>query len=189
MKILTAQNVIIVVLVIVIIFMQECRHCPKSTETKVEVHDTTYKHFPPETLTVEKPHWYKVETTDTIPANVDTLAIIKDYLAKYYYVQTIKDTNLSVTITDTVTQNKIAGRGFSYQILKTQQIITNTTTITPATKTKMFAGLQLNGSKTQFGFAPSLAIETKKEHLYAIGYDVLNGSIQGSLYFKIKLKK
>jgi hypothetical protein len=63
------------------------------------------------------PKWRtKVETKyDTtyveVPADVDTLSILKDYYSKYVYVDTIfLDTLGFIALTDTISENKILNR-------------------------------------------------------------------------------
>jgi len=63
---------------------------------------------------------------DTIPADVDTAAILAAYYAVYEYSRSWKDTLLKVDLTDWISQNRILDTRFAYQILQPQTIITNT---------------------------------------------------------------
>lgn len=185
---INAWTYLSIILALILVFMQMCRHCPKCADATI-VSDTAYVHDSfPKYIPVSTPVPYAVITTDTIPSNVDTIAILKDYFAKYLYSQTIADTSISVTISDTISQNKIAGRGFSYQILRPQQIITNTTIIADK-KFKAYVGLGFTYANSAVGFAPHLLLQTKKDVIYGVGYDVVNKGVMGSAYFKIKLKK
>jgi len=112
------QSITIVVLVIIILLMSKCGgNNPKQIETKVVTKTEVFW----DTLEVEKkvyvPKWRtKVETKyDTtyveIPADVDTLNILKDYYSKYVYADTIfLDTLGFITLIDTISENKILNR-------------------------------------------------------------------------------
>jgi len=113
------QSITIVVLVIIILLMSKCSggDSPRPVDTKV----VTETKIVWDTLEVEKkvyvPKWRtKVETKyDTtyveVPAEVDTMDILKDYYSKYVYVDTLfLDTLGYITLVDTVTENKIFNR-------------------------------------------------------------------------------
>ena len=113
------QSITIVVLVIIILLMSKCsgEDNPRPVDTKV----ITETKIVWDTLEVEKkvyiPKWRtKVETKyDTtyveVPAEVDTMNILKDYYSKYVYVDTLfLDTLGYITLVDTVTENKIFNR-------------------------------------------------------------------------------
>ena len=97
-----------------------------TTDTIVEYDTITY------TITQD----YYFQTVDTIidtvqiPQDVDTLAILADYFTTYKYTRNWIDTNLSVTLVDNITQNKVESELFTYKILRPQKTIINTTNIT-----------------------------------------------------------
>lgn len=125
-----------------------------------------------------------------IPAMVDTAAILARYFNIYYYAQTITDTNLIATITDSVSQNRISKRTFQYQWLKptSQTTITNTT-ITDSTKKRIelysggFASVGIDG--TNAGLGINLALKTRKDLIYNIGFDAINRQVQLGVLVKI----
>lgn len=173
------------ILIVVIIYLQECKHCAvqvKPTIDTIITTDTVTKK-----IVIEKPTPYKVEVPITLPKEIDTVFVLNDYYSKYYYTHTIKDSDLTLTINDTISQNKVQGIGIDYTLYRTQTLITNTDVYKP--KSKLFIGIQGIGGSTYLGVAPSLFIQTKKDHVYGIGYDVINRNFMASLYFKIKLKK
>ncbi len=76
-----------------------------------------------DTVKVEKtkyvPKWrVKTEVVhDTIPANIDTSSILKDYYTKYFYTDTIElDTIGSIVVKDTITKNLIISRNVQSNI-------------------------------------------------------------------------
>jgi hypothetical protein len=63
---------------------------------------------------------------DTILQQVDTAKILKNYFALHIYDRDWKDTNIVITLRDTITQNKYLHNDFAYKILRPQTIINNT---------------------------------------------------------------
>lgn len=64
---------------------------------------------------------------DTFSAPIDTISILKDYYAKYFYTDTIKiDTLGTIVINDTVTRNLISMRDVQSNIFIPTTTITNT---------------------------------------------------------------
>lgn len=139
-----------------------------------------------------------------IPADVDTMMILHKYFENYYYKQTIADTNLSATIMDTLTHNRIAGRSFKYKWLKPTSItnVVNTTVvdttiiIQPARSFYIggFGGLMyplpLAGSGDNlFGIGPQVCFVTKKNTSYDMRYDILGRKVMVGASIRIGRKK
>ena len=75
------------------------------------------------------PKWKtRIETIhDTIPSSIDTVAILKDYYAKYFYTDTIQlDTLGSIIVNDTITRNLISFRDVQSNIFIPTTTVTNT---------------------------------------------------------------
>src|SRR6056300_104129 len=108
------QNLLIIVLVVLVLFQSQCsRKDPVEPEVIVTI-ETKW-----DTVEVEKvsyiPKWRtKVVTEyDTIPRDIDTVAILKDYYARYFYTDTLTlDTLGYVVLNDTITKNSILNRSF-----------------------------------------------------------------------------
>lgn len=100
--------------------------CPEITSDTIYVHDTI-PHYIPDTI----PYYYAVHDTimypDTIPADVDTAAILRQFYAEYSYTRTWADSLLSVEIKDVISQNKPIDNIFTYKILRPQTVVTNIT--------------------------------------------------------------
>jgi hypothetical protein len=79
--------------------------------------------------------------TDSVQIPIhDTVEILTDYMRKYAYSDTINiDTNNVVFIQDTISQNKILGRGFSAKL--SEKTIIETRTITPKAKNALYLGI------------------------------------------------
>lgn len=183
--------IVIAGLVVYIFFIKSCQKCPECKEGTA-THDTLLLYTDTGKHVIEVPVPYPVASKpDTVPMDVDTLAILQDYYAHYFYEQVIADTNLTVTLNDTVSQNKIMGRGFSYRWLKPTTMIYNDTTIAAQNKFKMFAGLDVGANLTgdNFSLTPNLKFITKKDALLEIGYDIPNQMPLLGVAIKIRLKK
>lgn len=122
-----------------------------------------------------------------IPANIDTAAIIRDYFTQYIGTDTLIDSNLFATITDTISGNKITGRSFSYRWLKPTTIntIVNNTTIINS-KARLYIGLNFSYINDNPGITPSLLFAPKESrHGFLFGFDVLNKGMIGGYHFNI----
>jgi hypothetical protein len=138
----------------------------------------------------------------TIPAIVDTQALLHDYFAKNIYKDTLQlpDSLGTIAMIDTITQNKILGRTFNASVK--QRTIKETTIVKELPKTKVFYGFEGGFNKadvvSHLGFGT--LINTKSDKIYHLGLGVANRTtdgtsgklspyIGGGVYWKIKLKK
>lgn len=179
-------------IIMLVLFLQRCG-AGGGTKT-VATHDTINTHTYD---SVEKIVRIKVKLpADSfivkIPANIDTAQILQRYFNEYYYSQKIvSDTNMVATITDTLSQNRITGMGFTYKWLKpiTNTTIVNNTTTVLQPKRALYIGafIQANTTGTQLGCGPQIQFATKKNTLYNAGYDFLQKQIR--LGASIKLGK
>ena len=143
-----------------------------------------------------------VEKEVFIPAIIDTAALLKDYYSKVLYkdVLVLPDSLGTVSIIDTISQNKILGRTFNANVK--QITIKETTIVKELPKTKVFYGLEGGFNKEDFvnSVGAGILINTKKDKIYQLGVGVnnqtidgTNGSfspyIRGGVYWKLKLKK
>ena len=143
-----------------------------------------------------------VEKQVVIPAVIDTMALLKDYYSKVLYKDTLTlpDSLGTVSLIDTITQNKILGRTFNANVK--QRTIKETMIVKELPKTKVFYGLEGGFNKADFvsSVGAGVLINTKKDKIYQLGLGVnnqttdgINGGftpyIRGGVYWKIKLKK
>ena len=143
-----------------------------------------------------------VEKEVIIPAIIDTLALLKDYYSKVLYKDTLvlPDSLGTVSVIDTISQNKILGRTFNASVK--QRTIKETTIVKELPKTKLFYGLEGGFNKADFvsSVGAGVLINTKKDKIYQLGLGVNNKTtdgttgafspyIRGGVYWKIKLKK
>jgi hypothetical protein len=185
-------------LLLILLFLQrQCTHnldapIPAGSHTEVTVHDTIRVH---DTIPEHVP---ALVIHDTIPPDFpfDTLAFLADYFTVKTADDTLRGDNYIVTIRDILYRNKIQSR----KAKATVNVITETVHTTdsipypvPAAgakpRTKVFAGIGIGGWTDKVGFAPALALNTKKDNLYSVSYDVINRTAWFQMYWKIKLRK
>jgi hypothetical protein len=102
--------------------------------------------------------------TDTIK---DTITIVKDYNQVKVYSDTMRIDSIGYAyIQDTISQNKIQGRGFSANF--NLPTITITKLIEPKSKNQLYLGFigDLKHSNGQIGIGGSIALKTAKNTLY-----------------------
>ena len=143
-----------------------------------------------------------VEKQVVIPAVIDTMALLKDYYSKVLYKDTLTlpDSLGTVSLIDTISQNKILGRTFNASVK--QRTIKETMIVKELPKTKVFYGLEGGFNKADFvsSVGAGVLINTKKDKIYQLGLGVNNKTtdgttggftpyIRGGVYWKIKLKK
>ena len=138
----------------------------------------------------------------TIPAIVDTQALLQDFFAKNIYKDTLQlpDSLGTIAMIDTITQNKILGRTFNASVK--QRTIKETTIVKELPKTKLFYGFEGGFNKadvvSHLGFG--VLVNTKKDKIFHLGIGAANRTtdgtsgtlspyIGGGVYWKLKLKK
>ena len=143
-----------------------------------------------------------VEKEVIIPTIVDTAALLKDFFAKNIYKDTLNlpDSLGTVSLIDTITQNKILGRTFNASVK--QRTIKETMIVKELPKTQVYYGLTggFNKADVVSNVGAGLLIKTKKDKIYNLGVGVsnrvtdgTNGTLSpyigGGVYWKIKFKK
>jgi len=180
------QNIIIVVLIVIIIIMQQCsgpsfdfnlfgkkNKQPNAVEgtviTKIE---TKW-----DTLELEKEVYVpkyitKVVTEhDTIPSDVDTLSILKEYYSKYAYTDTIDlDSFGNIVIKDTISKNTILARKVNPSLYIPTTIITRDSLIN---KHEFYYGFGLAANKEQFNYlGGELVYRSKRKKIVGLGLGI-----------------
>jgi len=175
--------VIAVLLVVVILFLITNPTYKSSVIVKT---DTLYQQ---KTFTKYKKgsdiYPYIIKTDSVFIPVHDTIKIVSDYSRVYSYLDTIRlDTNNVVFIKDTITQNRIIGRGFSANL--SEKTIIQTRTITPKPKNALYLGVlaDLRQDKSLQGVGIGLMLKVKDRALIGVGFDS-NNFIRTSFYFKL----
>ena len=182
------QNVLIIALALVLLYQSQCsRKDPVEPEVIVTIEtkwDTVNV-----TQTEYVPKWRtKVVTEhDTIPQDIDTMSILKDYYAKYHYTDTLTlDTLGYLVLNDTISKNSVLSRSF------TSDISIPTTTITKEiylNKREFYWGMGVNGGTSQLDYVGGeFMFKNKQRNMFGVGVGVnqdLQPTISGRMYWKI----
>lgn len=212
-KIFDIRHIIIVILLLVaaVEFINPKGIMPNRTKTirdtvgiEVPVHDTIPQEVEvevevPVEVEVEKPVPYAVHDTITLP--IDTNFIVNQYMnSKNVFTNTYKFDKQqgSITITDTISQNKLIGRKYTTKIIPR----VDTLRIPEPFKRKVYAGLEGGFNQADFMnfIGVGMMVNSKSNKIYNLGIGVnnkttdgTNGSftpyIRGGVYWKIKLKE
>jgi hypothetical protein len=213
-KLLNLKNIAIALLVAIVVF-QQCGGNKKGTGEIVKVDGKKYELIKHEIDTVEVIktkvvtkkgediyHETIVEKEVIIPTVIDTAALLKDYYSKVLYkdVLVLPDSLGTVSVTDTISQNKILGRTFNANVK--QRTIKETMIVKELPKTQVYYGLTggFNKADVVSNVGAGLLIKTKKDKIYNLGVGVsnrvtdgTNGTLSpyigGGVYWKIKFKK
>ena len=192
----TVPWVIIVILLVITIIQKECSS-PNGGKVEYLPGETVVKTIVIPGDTVEVPYpVVEVIKEDSIvyvevPRVIDSSEIAKDYYARRYYdVDLIDDSLLYIRAEAMVSENKLEWIIPHRKILRPQIIHHYTTVVEKVEpRTKGFIGLGIGRSPNSFGVAPSLEKKKKKDNLYTLSYDVLNGDTYFTVYFKLRLRK
>jgi hypothetical protein len=182
------QNLLIIILAVVLLYQSQCSKKDPiepevivTIETKWDTVNVTQTEYVPKWRT-------KVVTEhDTIPQDIDTMSILKDYYAKYHYTDTLTlDTLGFLVLNDTISKNSVLSRSF------TSNISIPTTTITKEiylNKREFYWGLGVNGGTSQLDYVGGeFMFKNKQRNMYGIGVGVnqdLQPTISGRMYWKI----
>lgn len=205
LKKLDLKSLLILGLIIIILLMRACGgenttkpetinvngHTYEVVDRKVDtvyVQKDTIVYKPGKTIYRDKPIYIP------IPPNVDSLEVIKDYYSAIVYRDTLHlSENMGyVSVTDTISQNKIIGRLWSARLKK--ETIHETTIVKEPARTQLYIGGTVGfDTKSPINFVgPTLMLKTKSDRVYLLsaGYGVDQRTIiQGGLLWKIKFRK
>jgi hypothetical protein len=211
-KLLNLKNIAIALLIVVVIF-QQCGGNKTKTGEIVKVDGKKYELIKHEIDTFEvvktkvvtkkgEDIYHETIKEITIPAIVDTQALLQDFFAKNIYKDTLQlpDSLGTIAMIDTITQNKILGRTFNASVK--QRTIKETLIVKELPKTQVYYGLTggFNKADVVSNIGAGLLIKTKKDKIYNLGIGVANRVTDGTngtlspyigagVYWKIKFKK
>lgn len=118
--------------------------------------------------------------------------LVQKHTSRNTYSDTLKIDSLGyVNVKDTVSENKLTSRSFSYNIR--EKIITNTITLPYKPRTQLYFGGGFSvplGTNSPQQFDLGLLLKNKKDMMLGVGgmYDIKNNQfgVRASLYSKIK---
>ena len=135
---------------------------PEPDQTPIEstiintIYDSTRIETKPVYLTEIKEKILKDTIVLKIPAQIDTLAIIRQYFTARYYCQDFRDSNVVITIHDTIRYNQLAYRSMSYQLL--QPVVHETINMLKPPTFNWMAGMTYGWRKEYPDVIPSFGI-------------------------------
>lgn len=163
------QTLLIVVLAAVLFLQRGCSSTPPvepevitKVVTRWDTLKVTEKEYVPKYIRKT------IVNIDTFQAPIDTVSILKDYYAKYFYTDTIKiDTLGTIIVNDTVTRNLISMRDVQSNIFIPTTTITNTVYLY---KREFYGGISV-GSTNQAvqNINAELLYINKKRQSYGFG--------------------
>ena len=188
------QTLLVVVLAVLLFYQKSCSSTPPvepQTITEVVTKWDTLKVATKEYV----PKYIRktIVNVDTFQAPIDTMRILRDYYAKYFYTDTIKVDSLGfIVINDTVTRNLISKRDVQSNIFIPTTTVTNTTYLY---KRELFWGVAVGGmvnpvqNESPINYVSGeLMYVNKKRNVYGFGLGVDKDFfpiISGRLYWKI----
>lgn len=187
----TAPWIIISVLILLLVLQQECHHCPdvgntvSKTDTCYIAGDTVIRELP--VVIPSKPDSI---VPQPIPANIDSAAVAMAFYSKVFgNAILVDDTSMYAGFNYLIEQNRLQWFIPKVANRRPTAIIHNTSIIESVKpRNKFFAGVGIGRSMNEFGLAPSVALLTKKDHLYSVSYDLINKDMYFTMYWKIGRK-
>lgn len=189
-------HIAIFVLLIVVLGFQTCEYVNKLADKNDKGSiDTLYiqsnDHYHNVPFKVEVPVPYLVEvpgapgSTITIPATIDSLAVVMDYYTKRFYLDSTQNDSIKLRLKATIYKNKIIDWSVMYKWIAPTMVIKQTNVVE---RQLAFVGIDVFGNGQQFGVFPSLYLETRRG-MFGYGYDPINNFHKVGVYGKIKLWK
>lgn len=188
MRRFTFEHIVILILGICLLWLTQCRRTEPIIEEIVKTEVVTKW----DTVEVAKTEYVPkivervVVNIDTFSIPIDTVSVLKDYYAKYFYTDTIQiDTLGSIVINDTITRNLIAMRDVQSNIFIPTTTITNTVYLN---RREFYGGISITGQPTQLDFINGeLLYKGKKRNAYGIGVGI-NNQLEPIYTFKVLWK-
>ena len=188
------QTLLIVVLAVLLLLQRGCSSTPPVEPTVITEVVTKW-----DTVKVKKTEYVPkivekvVVEIDTFSTPIDTVSVLKDYYAKYFYTDTIQlDTLGSIIVNDTITRNLISFRDVQSDIFIPTTTITNTVYLN---RREFYGGISVGGmvnpvqNESPINYiSGELMYVNKKRNVYGFGLGVDNEFlpiISGRLYWKI----
>lgn len=200
------KTILIIVLIAIVILMKMCASSssPDKGVDKIKVNGKSYEVLKiiHDTQTVKrdtivyrngKDIYHDTTIYVNVPGHIDTASVIKNYFAKSVYLDTLelpRDLGY-IYVRDTLFKNSIFARKWQADI---DERVDSTTIIVKEPSTwQIYYGLTIGADKNLLNYAgPSLLYKSKKDDIYSIsaGYSINRSlSVQGSIFWKIRLKK
>lgn len=157
----------------------------KTTITKII--DSTQHNIP---VIIETPE-HIIERP--IPANIDTQKVLQAYFGSAYYSRHFSDSNISATMDDTVSQNRLGAGKFTYKLLRPHTTIhTSTTTLQPVApgSTQFFVGFNFGLTGAQVHPMPQVSVlNTSNGNMLSLFTNLAYAQPNGGVGFQKRIFK
>lgn len=171
-------------------FISKSQTKPNSFDTTINVshhYDSAVNHFSTRQVTYSN--------TDSVvyyPPSLDSLAILKiieRWFTHYQKSEVYRDQNLEATISDSIGENRIINRAFSYKILRPDSIVTIQLSSTQ-NKGNFYPGLSACylGTEAKPSFGPAMFYTFNRVGIYAGAGVGERTTLNFGLHFKLKSK-
>lgn len=193
-------SVILIIAVFIFIFFRRCGHSGsgKATQDTIRITiDTTIEivridtHYMPKPYKVNVPVPYIVHDSliEYSVEKVDSLAILKDYLSKKFYRDSIPNKYGYFIFEDTLHKNEIIGRGIVENL--SIPTITKTFTIEARPKAMLMVGGEVLGNQNNILYATgvSLGLKARNSKYYAVkGFLDKHGTVYYGFQFTVPIR-
>jgi hypothetical protein len=188
-KVFNNIQIVLIIILVIALIIKSC-NSNKTPKPKVITHTKTEYITIENTIPSYVPKWRtRIDTiseTDSFLIDVDTLAILTDYYAKYHYYDVQDFDSFKLIISDTVTQNMITGRQIKYTLRYPKTTVTEKIYIN---KREVYVGLGGVGNSTQLNYVGGEVLyKTKNYKIYGFGGGInqnLKPVVSTRIYWKI----
>ena len=194
---------IVIIVLILVLFLQRCGKGTDSVEPKI-IRDTTWvikdstittKPQVVGTITVPVDRWNTEYLPDTNYTKLlaQYMDVTNKFLASNIHSDSLKIDSVGyVHVKDTVSQNLITSRSYTYNLK--YPIIKETIIVPEEKKTQVYIGGGIEGDESELvsDVSVGLLLKNKKDQMFGVnvGYSLYYGMQYGiSSYWKIKLRK
>lgn len=188
-KILNPAFLIIILLQVIVLFQRECTR-PKATPVK---NDTITKDsIVVQERTVERWRDAPAQEPDSVVYYpTDTIHDSAANILNVYKRKLWDDEKALITCTDSVYRNKLLSFHVEakFHSHDTTHYITKTIIKHPEPVNKVLVGFETGWIPDKVILAPTIALMTKRDHLYTLGYDPFNKIATVSCFWKIRLSR
>lgn len=158
---------------------------PKGRFTeKVDSRDTTVINLPPVSISIP-PSSAPSIIYQPIPANVDSLAIVRDYFAMRSYADSSENDTVKVMVYEKVGQNKIIDRRLDWKL---KIPITTVIEQHTASRRMLLIGGSVYRDSLTTGLYFNAAYKNKRDWMFIGGYDPFTKTGMGGVLMPIKLR-
>jgi hypothetical protein len=184
---------IIIFLILVILYLRECRSPETVYVDRYEYVTDTVVEIEPQPYPVEvyKPQYVYKDTGSTkfIYKDVDTMDVLKDYFTRKVVIDTIlSDSNGLIVVSDVLHRNAIESRAKAITLNDRTIYVHTVEKYKPRLKVFAGFGLGYGWKDNNPSLSGNIMLLNKKDNAYQLDYDVLNHSVRFSMYWKIRLR-